>query len=196
MSRRMNRRRALCTLASLGLIGALALSGCANLLGPRTVEVPKEALIAKLGQRFPVTQRVMNMLDVSASAPSLALMPEANRVGLTIPVSAKDLLMGRDHQGRVTLSFGLRYEPKDLSIRLTGVKVEQVAIEGLPELYQKGLTRLGAAMAESRLQDQVVHHFKPEDLRSADRMGYEVGEIRVTATGLAIGLQPRREKAP
>jgi hypothetical protein len=174
-----------------GLASALALAACASLIGPRTIEIPKEELLSKLGQRFPVTQRVMNLLDISVSAPSLDLLPDTNRVAASIPLVAHEMLGGRDHPGRIKLSFGLRYEPQDLSVRLTGVKIEQVDIEGLPALFQQGLTRLGAAVAEERLQDQAVHHFKPDDLRSADRMGYEVGEIRVTATGLAIKLTPR-----
>jgi hypothetical protein len=185
-----NRRR-LRLAGATGLASALALAACASLIGPRTIEVPKEELLSKLGQRFPVTQRVMNLLDISVSAPSLDLLPDTNRVAASIPLVAHEMLGGRDHPGRIKLSFGLRYEPQDLSVRLTGVKIEQVDIEGLPALFQQGLTRLGAAVAEERLQDQAVHHFKPDDLRSADRMGYEVGEIRVTATGLAIKLTPR-----
>jgi hypothetical protein len=190
-TRLTSNRRRLRLAGATGLASALALAACASLIGPRTIEVPKEELLSKLGQRFPVTQRVMNLLDISVSAPSLDLLPDTNRVAASIPLVAHEMLGGRDHPGRIKLSFGLRYEPQDLSVRLTGVKIEQVDIEGLPALFQQGLTRLGAAVAEERLQDQAVHHFKPDDLRSADRMGYEVGEIRVTATGLAIKLTPR-----
>jgi hypothetical protein len=190
-TRLTSNRRRLRLAGATGLASALALAACASLIGPRTIEIPKEELLSKLGQRFPVTQRVMNLLDISVSAPSLDLLPDTNRVAASIPLVAHEMLGGRDHPGRIKLSFGLRYEPQDLSVRLTGVKIEQVDIEGLPALFQQGLTRLGAAVAEERLQDQAVHHFKPDDLRSADRMGYEVGEIRVTATGLAIKLTPR-----
>jgi len=190
-TRLTSNRRHLRLAGATGLASALALAACASLIGPRTIEIPKEELLSKLGQRFPVTQRVMNLLDISVSAPSLDLLPDTNRVAASIPLVAHEMLGGRDHPGRIKLSFGLRYEPQDLSVRLTGVKIEQVDIEGLPALFQQGLTRLGAAVAEERLQDQAVHHFKPDDLRSADRMGYEVGEIRVTATGLAIKLTPR-----
>jgi len=190
-TRLTSNRRRLRLAGATGLASALALAACASLIGPRTIEIPKEELLSKLGQRFPVTQRVMNLLDISVSAPSLDLLPDTNRVAASIPLVAHEMLGGRDHPGRIKLSFGLRYEPQDLSVRLTGVKIEQVDVDGLPALFQQGLTRLGAAVAEERLQDQAVHHFKPDDLRSADRMGYEVGEIRVTATGLAIKLTPR-----
>jgi hypothetical protein len=191
---RHQRRRALAFATILPLAGLLAVSalpGCARLLGPRTVEVSREALLAKLGQRFPATQRVMNLLDVSASTPTLEMLPEANRVAARIPIKAHELLMGQDHHGLIALSFGLRFEPQDLSVRLTQVKIEQVQIDGLAPLFQRSLNKMGAAFAEERLQDQIVHRFKPEDLRTADRLGYEVDHIRVTATGLAIDLKPR-----
>jgi len=177
------------------LLACLALSACASLLGPRTVEVSREELQAKLSKPFPTTQRVMNVLDINAQAPTLSLLPERNRVATRMALTAQDSLMGQSYRGSVALSFGLRYEPKDLSIRLTQVTLDEVQIDGLPAIYQRTLTRLAASIAESRLQDFPVHHFKPEDLRKADRMGYEVGEIRVTATGLAIALQPRQEAA-
>ena len=91
----------------------------------------------------------------------------------------------------MALSFGLRYEPKDLTIRLVQPKVEQVMVDGLPPLYQTALSNMGARLAEESLQDYAIHQFKPEDLRAADRMGYEVKDIQVTTTGLAIHLAPR-----
>ncbi|MFN3618195.1 MAG: DUF1439 domain-containing protein, partial [Aquabacterium sp.] len=79
----------------------------------------------------------------------------------------------------------------DLSIRLRDPRVESARIHGLPEPLQQGLTRLAAWMANERLNNQVVHRLKPEDLRSADRMGYVVHDLRVTASGLAVDLRPR-----
>ena len=57
---------------------------------------------------------------------------------------------------------------------------------------QRYLTKLGAWIAEDRLQDFPVHQFKPEDLRTADRMGYEVGHIQVTDKGLEVRLNPKK----
>jgi len=179
---------------SQGLMALATLGGvvaCASLLGPRTVEISREELLSKLGKRFPASQRILNVLDIQVSAPDLAMLPDSNRVSAGFDLSATDLLGGKDYKGQVKLSFGLRYEPQDLSIRLTQVKVEHIALAGLPAVYQRSLTRLGAWVAEDRLQDYTVHRFKPEDLRSADRMGYQVGDIVVTAKGLAIHLTPK-----
>lgn len=182
------RRRAL--LASLGS-AAILLSACAGLLGPRTVEISRDELLAKLGKQFPTTKRIMRLLDVTASLPTLEMQGDKNRVLAGVSLSARELIMLQEYKGRVALSFGLRFEPKDLTIRLTQPRIEQVEIDGLPPAYQKALTGMGAQFAEESLQDYPVHQFKPEDLRTADRMGYEVKDILVTATGLAVHLSPR-----
>lgn len=170
---------------------ALTLGGCASLLGPRTVEISQGELLEKLSGQFPLTQRVLNVLDVQALTPRLTLHPDTNRVTATIPLVAKDVLRQRPQPGEVALSFGLRFEPQDLSIRLRDPRVESARLQGLPDPLQQGLTRLAAWMANERLNNQVVHRLKPEDLRSADRMGYVVHDLRVTASGLAVDLRPR-----
>ena len=62
----------------------------------------------------------------------------------------------------------------------------------MPATLQRYLTRLGAWIAEDKLQDYPVHQFKPEDLRTADRLGYEVGDIKVTDKGLEVHLNPKK----
>ena len=178
----------------LGL-GALAatslLVACASLMGPRTIEISREQLLSKLGQRFPTTKRVMNLLDVEASAPQLDLLADRNRVVAAVDLTARELIFNQGYTGHVAVSFGLRYEPKDLSIRLKDPKVEKIQVEGLPPVFQRQLSTAGAQFIEDSLQDYAVHQFKAEDLRNADRMGYQVGEIVVTATGLAVHLAPK-----
>jgi hypothetical protein len=181
------RRRALLTTVAT----AALLSACASLLGPRTVEISREELTEKLGKQFPTTKRVMKLLDVTAALPRLDLIEDSNRVGVTFDLMAKELLFEQSYKGTVGLSFGLRYEPSDLTIRLKDVRIEQVNVEGLPPVYQRALTNLGAQLVEDQLQDYPIHHFKPEDLRSADRMGYQVGDIKVTKNSLGIQLVPR-----
>ncbi|WP_290645896.1 DUF1439 domain-containing protein [Aquabacterium sp.] len=167
------------------------LAACASLLGPRTVEISREELLTKLGKQFPTTKRLMKLLDVTAALPTLDLQEEKNRVSASVDLTARELLMGQEYKGKVTLSFGLRFEPKDLTLRLNEPRIEQVAVEGLPPVYQRALSNLGAKLVEETLNDYPVHQLKPEDLRTADRLGYQVKDIAVTHTGLAVHLIPR-----
>lgn len=167
------------------------LAACASLLGPRTVEISREELLTKLGKQFPTTKRLMKLLDVTAALPTLDLQEEQNRVSASVDLTAKELIMGQEYKGKVTLSFGLRFEPKDLTLRLNEPRIEQVAVDGLPPVYQRALSNLGAKLVEEALNDFAVHQLKPEDLRTADRLGYQVKDIAVTRTGLAVHLIPR-----
>ena len=185
----MSRRDAL-RWGGLALLSSLA--GCAGILGPRTVVITKEELTTKISKPFPVSNRIMDLLDVKAQAPRLQFHPKDNRVGTEFDLSATDNLFKKTYQGTIGVSFGLRFEPKDLTLRLTAVKVDQIGLAGLPTTLQRYLTRLGAWIAEDKLQDYPVHQFKPEDLRTADRLGYEVGDIKVTDKGLEVHLNPKK----
>jgi hypothetical protein len=182
----LTRRRAL-----LALAATTALVGCASLLGPRTVDISREELLLKLGKQFPMRKTLAEIFEVEAKAPRLQLDPDTNRVAAEFDLAATDRLFGRTYQGLVGVSFGMRYEPQDRTIRLNQVTVDKVTLEGLSDSGQRQLSKLGSALAQDKLQNYPIHQFKPEDLRSADRWGYQVEDIVVTANGLSVKLVPK-----
>ncbi|MDE2401134.1 MAG: hypothetical protein KGL90_05680 [Burkholderiales bacterium] len=176
----------------LPLLVALLLSACASLLGPRTVEISREEMQQKLALPFPMHTRLTELFEMEAAAPRLALFPQTNRVGAQFDLSATSRLLGRHYQGLIGLSFGLRYEAQDQTIRLNDVKVDTVQTGALDSLGGlPGVSRLGTWLAEEGLQNYPIHRFKPEDLRTADRLGYQVQDIQVTSRGLLIKLSPK-----
>ncbi|MFT3859257.1 MAG: hypothetical protein QM742_17720 [Aquabacterium sp.] len=185
-----NHRRRILLLGAVA-IAAAGLGACASLFGPRTVDITREELQARLARKFPLTKRVLNMFDVTATLPRLEMVADTNRVLAAADLKARDTVFGRDYIGTVNVSFGLRYEPKDLTLRILDLNVDRIHIEGMPEGFQQMLQDLGNKVAREHLQDFPIHQFKPEDLRAADRMGYQVEDIKVTKTGLAVHLVPR-----
>lgn len=182
---KVSRRKALGVLCA----GAsLSLAGCAKLLGPRTIEITQEELLQKLGKEFPLRKQVLEVFDVTAAAPTLRMLPDADRVSTVIPFTARERLLGGQFRGSIGVSFGLRFEPRDLTLRLRDTQVEQVDIGALPKAVT---TRLGVWLAEEKLRDYPVHRFKPEDLRTADRLGYQVDSIKVAEKALVVRLVPR-----
>lgn len=180
---------------TLGLLlpAALGLNGCAGvnrLMGARTIEITQDQLLSKLGQQFPMRNQVMEVFEVTAQLPRLTMRPDDNRVLADIDLAATDRLFGRSYQGSLWLSFGLRYEPRDQTIRLNQLTIDKVAVQGLPDNYQRQLTKLGSWLTEERLQNYVVHRLSPDELRRASEYGLQVSDIKITPRGLAIVLAP------
>ena len=74
--------------------GTTLIAGCAGLFGPRTVEVSQAQLEELLARRFPLTRRVLEIFDVTVSAPLLRLLPDANRIATDFELASK---IGRAH---------------------------------------------------------------------------------------------------
>jgi hypothetical protein len=178
---------------ALSLATAALLAACAGWMGPRTIDIPRDALQARLDQKFPISQRVLGYLDVTASRPQLTMLPQSNRISAQVDLKLDDTMFRKLHEGWVQASFGLRYEPRDHTIRLDQVTLDELSLPTITPLFLDSLKRLGNQVARDALQGYVVRQLKPEDLHKADRMGYEVAGLRVTATGLAVDLVPKTE---
>ena len=173
------------------LVAAAAIfAGCAALFGPRTVDVSQAQLEELLSRRFPLTRRVLEIFDVTVSAPRLRLLPEANRIATDFDLASTDRLLRSQHRGSLALSFGLRFEPSDNTLRVTQVKVERLQIDGAPAPLQRHFERLGTLLAEQGLDAQVVHTLRAKDVEAVQGRGYRPSELRVTPHGLRVTLLP------
>jgi hypothetical protein len=173
-------------LLALLLVVLALLTGCASV--PGTVEISREQLQSALQRRFPYEARAAGLIVVRIGAPRLQLLPAENRVRLEFDVEASERITRSAGGGALALSFGLRYEPSDASLRATGVRVDDVQVQGLSAEWRAPLQFAGSLVAENLLQDAVLHTFRPEDLAKAP--GRMPGDIRVTPRGVRITLVP------
>jgi hypothetical protein len=171
---------------------AALLSGCAALLGPRTIEVSQEQLQQHIAARFPYHNRFLELLDIGVSAPRVTLLPDSNRIATVIDVSASDRFLRSALRGTLALDYGVRYEPSDHTLRLAQVRVEGFRIDGAPAAVQGQLNRIGALIAEQLLYDQVVHRLDANDVQALQRRGYRPGEVKITSRGIALTLEPAK----
>jgi hypothetical protein len=184
-------RRRAALAACLGLAGVW-LAGCAALLGPRTVEIPEARLQQLVARQFPLRSRVLELFDINVAAPRLSLLPEANRVGTEFDLAIGDRLLKTPYQGTLALSYGLRYEGSDHTVRLADLRIERAELREagtLPGIARQ-LDRIGAAVAEKLLGDPVVYTLTAKDLEAVPGRGYVPSDIRVTRSGLTVTLIP------
>jgi hypothetical protein len=163
---------------------ALLLSACATV--PRSVEISQQQIESALARRMPYENRVADLLIVKVGSPRLALQPEANRLRLGLTVDAMDRIVRRAVQGELAVSFGLRYESSDASLRATAVRVERFDLQGVPEQWRGMLQGVGMLAGEQLVEGAVLHRFTPEQLARAG--GWTPGDIRVTSRGVRVEL--------
>jgi len=171
---------------SVGAVLLALLAACAS--GPREVDVSAQRLEAALARRFPYELRPAGLFTLTVGLPHLQLLPQENRMRLDFPVQAASRILQGGGRGELSVSFAVRYQPSDTSLRAVNVRVDRFAVQGLPEAWSAPLQLAGSAVAESLLEGTPLHTFTPEDLARA--RGWTPGAISVTPRGVRIELLP------
>ena len=181
---RMRRPRLLAVLLLAWLCAWLA--GCAT--GPRTVEISQQQLQSALERRFPYEVRPAGLFLLNVAVPRLTLLPQENRLRLDFGIETAERIVPGGARGSLAVSFGLRYQASDATIRATDVGVEQIQLQGLPRELRDFLQAAGTLVASRALDGLVLYALKPEDLARAH--GWTPGEILVRPGGVQIQLLP------
>lgn len=174
----------------------LTLSACAlQPPGPRAISVSEERLVQAIASQFPFDSTLLEVLDVVVSTPRITLDPAANRIHTSLdlsvaPNSILGLLVDKTYRGAIDMSYGLRFEPSDNSVRMTDVRVSRLVVDGAPEKLRRPIERLGQPLAQRLLKDFALYRLRPEDLQASEGWGYRPGSFRVVPGGLAITLDP------
>jgi hypothetical protein len=169
------------------------LSGCAlPAPGSRTLEISEARLVERIAVQFPVQRRFMEVFELSLNTPRVRLVPEENRLGTEL-----DYVLGtvgrpssRAVRGKLALSYGLRIDAQDQTVRLHEVRVENFDVPGLPPPIGQHASRMGGILAEDLLRDFVVYRIRPEDLKATGRWRYQPGPLTVVPGGLQLRLDP------
>ena len=166
---------------------------------PRTIIVSEARLAQLISTQFPFNSRMLEVLDVNVSAPRITLDPVNNRINTSLDLSVAGnsvvgLFTKKEYRGSIDLSYGLRFEPSDSSVRLNDVRVHTLSVEGAPDILQRRIERLGAPLAQKLLKDYLLYKLRPEDLQAAQGWGYAPGTFRIDPAGLSITLDPVARK--
>lgn len=187
-------RRAFLTTLLIGVFALL--SSCATLPPPpKTISVSEARLAQLISSQFPFNSEMLEVLDVVVTAPRITLDPVNNRINTVFDInvagnSILGLFTDKKYKGALDLSYGLRFEPKDATVRLTDVRVNRLDVDGTPSAMRRPIEKLGAPLAQKLLKDYVLYKVRPEDLKATQGWGYKPGAFRVEPTGLSITLDP------
>ena len=158
--------------------------------GTRSITWTEPELNEALAKRFPQQRSLHGLLQITLSQPHVQLLPSANRLRTSVRLRLAEPFTGQAYEGDVQLLHGLRYEPGDRSLRMTGVQVEQLNFPGVPEPYRQVLREQGAPLVAQALSEQPLYTAKQEQTALLDGLGFAIGELQVTPKGLRVLLTP------
>jgi len=176
-----------------GVLGLMALlSGCASLIGSHDVDISESQLTLLLARQFPMERKVLEVIDLNITNPQVSLIPQGNRVGTELDVTALDRLFGSSAMGHVRLDYGLRFQASDHTIRMTQVRVRELTLSSGSNELRGAAQRIGGLVAENALENLVLYRMKPAQADEMDRLGLVASPITVTPAGLHMTVSPRQ----
>ena len=160
---------------------------------PVAYTIPLATLEQQVAKRFPYTQPVAgDLVRLELFNPRLSLLPVQNRVATDLDLKLAAEVLGAAAGGALSLDYGLRFDRRDRTIRMTDPKVRAVRIDGVPREYQSWLDRNAPRLAEKLLAGYVLHQVGEREMAAVAAFGYEPGEFKVVANGLKVTLIPKK----
>lgn len=177
------------------LAGGLLLlaGGCAiGRAGPRSLTVTLARVQETVNTRFPREFQVLHLMEFVLQAPQLSTEPQLNALVAAIPIRARGPLLGGDFPVRAVVSFGLRYEASDRTLRADHLYLRELQMPGMPpgSAGQLG-PQLSSAIKSTLREEIVLYHLQDKDLTLMDTLGLQPGRITVEPEGLRVQLVPR-----
>jgi hypothetical protein len=170
-------------------VGGAMLASCASLTGPRQVDIPLSRLQAGLDRRFPVDNRMLELFDVRLSRPQLSVLPEADRVGLTVEAEIAPPFLKHPYRGRVAFSGRLYVDPSRSAVFMTDARVDRFDLDGINADASRQFTKLANVVMDDVVRDVPVYSFQMDDLRYAG-VQFVPTRIATTGSGLVVTLEP------
>jgi hypothetical protein len=175
--------------ALMAMAACTLLASCASFIGPREVELPLDKLQAGLDRRFPMDNRMLELFDVRLSRPMLSLIPERDRVALTMHAAVAPPFLKQSWNGSLDLSGRLYVDAARGAVFMAEPRVERFVLDGINASYQRQLTKAANVLMDKVIDDVPVYSFRMEDLRYG---GVQFVPTRMTTTsrGLVVTLEP------
>lgn len=174
----------------LAATAALLLAACAA-FSPRSVTVSESQLMEMIAEKFPARYRLLDFFDLTITAPQLRLQPEDNRLATRFEFIVNIPSLGARLKGITGLSYGLRYDYSDDTIRLADVRLESFEVPGLPLPYVPQLRELVGLRVGELLNDRVVYKVSRRNRDYMERAELRPSQPRVTQDGVELLLNKR-----
>jgi hypothetical protein len=176
---------------ALALAAGALLASCASLSGPRRIELSESRLQAGLERRFPLHNRMLELFDVRLTGPRLAILPQSDRVALTMDVSVAPPFLRQSWDGTMTLSGHLYVDAARSGVFMADAHVDRFDVQGMDGGRANDLGRAADVLMNQLVRDVPVYSFRPEDLRYAGTQ-FVPTRLDTVSGALVVTVEPVR----
>jgi hypothetical protein len=176
---------------ALALAAGALLASCASLSGPRRIELSEARLQAGLERRFPLHNRMLELFDVRLTGPRLAILPQSDRVALTMDVSVAPPFLRQSWDGTMTLSGHLYVDAARSGVFMADAHVDRFDVQGMDGGRANDLGRAADVLMNQLVRDVAVYSFRPEDLRYAGTQ-FVPTRLDTVSGALVVTVEPVR----
>jgi hypothetical protein len=191
MDKGITRRRFGLMAAGVAVAAGAVLASCASLSGPRRVEISQAKLQAGLERRFPLRNRLLELFDAQLTVPRIAILPESDRVALTLDMSVSPPFLRQSWSGSMTLSGHLYIDAARSGVYMADAHVDGFDIQGMDSVRAKDLGRAADVLMNQLVRDVPIYSFRMEDLRYAGTQ-FVPTRLDTIPGALVVTVEPAR----
>lgn len=177
--------------AGVAVAAGAMLASCASLTGPRRIELSQAKLQAGLERRFPLRNRLLELFDVQLTRPQLAILPESDRVALTLDVSVSPPFLRQSWSGTMSLSGHLYVDAARSGVFLADAHVDRFEVRGMDGARANELGRAADVLVNQLVRDVPIYGFRMEDLRYAGAQ-FVPTRLDTIPGALVVTVEPAR----
>ena len=169
---------------------AFALSGCATMMGDRTVNVTGDQIAQKLNEKLALPISLLKVFDVNLSNSFVTFDKTTGRMTTTMDTQLSSQLFNQSLAGKLGISGKLRFDAATSTVVLDEPKVESLNVDGAGGKYNDLLNAFAKTVGGEMLNGLTLYTVKTEDLKFGGT-SYSPKDMVVTDNGLLLTLTPK-----
>ncbi len=173
------------------LLILLTLSGCATMMGDRTVNVTGDQIAQKLNEKLALPISLLKVFDVNLSNSVVTFDKTTGRMITTMDTKLSSELSDKYLTGKLGISGKLRFDPATSAVVLDEPKIENINFDGANGKFNDLFNALAKTVGGEMLNGLTLYTVKPEDLEFGGTT-YSPKDMVVTDNGLQLTLSPAR----
>ncbi len=170
---------------------ATILTGCATMMGDRTVNVTGDQIAQKLNEKLALPISLLKVFDVNLSNSLVTFDKTTGRMTTTMDTKLSSELSDKTLTGKLGISGKLRFDAATSTVVLDEPKVENINFDGADGKFNDLFNALAKTVGGEMLNGLTLYTVKPEDLK-VDGTQYQPKDMVVTDNGLQLTLSPTK----